>query len=196
MDWNQLRNRWHAGAGGHPIEPFLARVDARSGRLRATLVRRDALETVAAAVVFPFFAWLAWRTATQGQWLPFAFAALLVGWIAYVPLRLRAARRALPVMRVDIPTRDYLAAERDAMRVQARMLEDAWRWYLAPCAVGVVGLALSMRGVTLKTVAYSAVVLAFCWLLAHANRVAARTQFRALADDIDAQIRSFEEDHP
>jgi hypothetical protein len=196
MDWNQVRDRWHATGGEQPIEAFLAHVDARSGRLRATVLRRDVLETVVAAALLPFFAWLAWRTATQGQWLQFAFSALLVAWIAYVPLRLRAARRALPAMRADMPTRDYLAAERDAMRAQARMLEDAWRWYLAPCAVGVIGLAFATRGFTVRTLVYSAVVLAFCWLLARANRVAARTRFGALADDIDAQIRSLDEDRP
>jgi hypothetical protein len=196
MDWNDLRSRWRAAGPPSRVGALLERIGPRSDRLRAAISRRDFIESAIAIVLFPAFAWLAWQLASRGTWLPFAFVAFLLGWLVYVPLRLRAARRALPTMRADLPTRDYLAAERDAMRAQATMLEQVWRWYLAPCAIGVCGFVLSARGFTLKTIVYSAVVLAFCFLLGHANRVAARTQFRALADDIDRQIRSFEEDRP
>lgn len=194
MDWNDLRSRWRASEPPSPMAEMLDRVGARSGRLRSAISRRDLIESVIAIVMIPPFAWLAWQLGTRGLWLPFAFIAFLLGWLVYVPLRLRAARRALPVVRADMPTRDYLAAERDAMRVQATMLEAVWRWYLAPCAIGVIGFVLSARGFTLKTVLYSAVVLGFCALLGYANKVAAKTQFHTLADDIDHQIRSFEED--
>jgi len=196
MDWNELRNRWRASEPPSPMAAMLARIGSRSDRLRGAVLRRDFIETAVAVVMFPAFAWITWKLATHSAWLPFAFSAFLLAWIAYVPLRLRAARRALPVMRADLPTRDYLAAERDAMRVQAEMLEAVWRWYLAPCAIGVSGFMLSARGFTLKSVAYCAVVTGFCVLLGYANRAAARMQFRALADDIDTQLRSLEEDRP
>ena len=194
MDWNDLRERWRASEPPSRMAAMLERIGSRSDRLRFAVRRRDFLETAVAIVMFPAFAWLAWQLASRGVWLPFAFVAFLLGWLVYVPLRLRAARRTLPVMRADLPTRDYLAAERDAMLAQAKMLEAVWKWYLMPCAIGVVGFVVSARGFTAKTMAYSAVVLGFFVLLHHANRTAARKGFRAHADDIDAQVRSFEED--
>ena len=101
------------------------------------------------------------------------------------------ARLALPRHRADLPTRDYLAAERDGMIAQAGMLEAVWRWYLAPCAIGVVGFVVSARGITPKTLGYAAVVVGFCVLLHVANRAAAR-HFRTLADDIREQVAAFE----
>ena len=196
MDWNELRGRWRASEPPTPMAELLARIGSRSDRLRTAVFRRDFLESGIAILLFPAFAWLAWQLAQRGVWLPFAFVAFLLGWLVYVPLRLRAARRALPVMRPDLPTRDYLAAERDGMRVQATMLEAVWRWYLAPCAIGVIGVVLSLRGFTPKTILYSVVVAGFCVLIGVANKLAARTQFRALADEIDVQIRAIEEDRP
>ena len=196
MDWNDLRSRWRATEQPSSMLQMLGQIHTRSDKLRGAVRRRDFIETAIAILIFPAFAWLAWQLGSRGIWLPFAFVAFILGWLVYVPLRLRAARRALPQMRADMPTRDYLAAERDAMRAQAGMLEAVWRWYLAPCAFGIIGFVLSARGFTAKTIGYSVVVLGFCVLIGYANRVAARTQFRPLAEDIDTQIRSLEEERP
>lgn len=191
MDWNEMRDRWRAEPAKTPMAEMLARIGARSGRLRKAVLRRDVVETVVAIVMIPPFAWLAWQLGARGQWLPFAFIAFLLGWLVYVPLRLRRARLALPRHRADLPTRDYLAAEREGMIAQAGMLEAVWRWYLAPCAIGVVGFVVSARGITPKTLGYAAVVVGFCVLLHVANRAAAR-HFRTLADDIREQVAAFE----
>lgn len=82
----------------------------------------------------------------------------------------------------------YLARQRDAALVQARLLERAWLWYLTPPAVGIFGLTLAMSGVTTRSMAYLACVVALYSGLACINRRVARTQFRAHADQLQGHI--------
>ena len=82
------------------------------------------------------------------------------------------------------------------MLAQARMLEQAWLWYFAPCAAGVAGLAFSISGFTPKTIVYVAFVGVFCVVMAKANRVAARTAFRDHAAAIARQLEHIDEEQP
>ena len=196
MDWNELRHRWRE-APAIPVPQTLERdVEARDRKLRATVRRRDLLETVVAALMAPMFAglavWLAWR----GAWIAFGFCALIVAWIGYVPWRLKQARRALGEPRPDVTLVAYLRAQHEAMLAQARMLEQAWLWYVAPCMVGIGGLVLSLGGVTTKTVAYLGFVGAFGLVLGYANRRVARTEFRDHAAAIARQLERLDEEDP
>ncbi len=188
MDWNRIRTQWQATAADAAPEDVLRQVQARDAALRRQLKRRDLLETVVAIAIAPFFAGVAWWAADRGAWLPAFFAVAIVAWVLFVPLHLWRVRRALPDARPDLPLVDYLSAERTAMQAQARMLERIWFWYLGPCAFGIAGLTLSVRGPTPGALGYLAVVGALFALIAWANRHAARTQFGALADQIDEQI--------
>lgn len=196
MDWNELRHRWHE-VQATPVPPTLERdVEARDRALRDAVRRRDRLETLVAAAMAPLFAGIAAWLASRGAWIAFGFCALIVAWIGYVPWRLKQARRALAEPRPDLTLVEYLRAQRDAMLAQARMLEQAWLWYVAPCVVGIAGLVLSLGGVTTKTVAYLAVVGAGGIVLAYANRRAARTEFREQAAAIARQLERLDEEDP
>ena len=113
-----------------------------------------------------------------------------------MPLHLWRARRKLPARDAALAPAAYLALERDGLRAQARMLEQAWLWYVAPCVTGILGLVLATRGIDVKGMVYSACVLAFGALIAWANRVAARRHFGVLADDIQREIDKLEQEDP
>ena len=194
MDWNDLRRRWHDGPATPVPDTLQRELEQRDRSLRETLKRRDRIETGAALVIAPVFIALAVKLFVEGEWAAFAFAALIVAWIAFVPWRLWRARRALPTPRPELPTVAYLGAEREAMLAQARMLEQAWLWYFAPCAVGVAGLAFSVAGFTPKSVVYVAIVAAFCIVMSAANRHAARVAFRDHAAAIARQLEHVDEE--
>lgn len=187
MDWTRLQQQWQSGAAT-PMGEVLHEVQQRDRTLRAQLRRRDWLETGAALLVAPIFAIAGVFAATRQAWVIVFFCAFLTAWAAYVPWHLWQARRRLPEPQHDLALVDYLRQTRDAMLVQAQMLERIWVWYLAPCAFGVIGLSLATAGVTRGTLGYAAIVLAFCVFLAWLNRKVARIRFRAHADEIEQQL--------
>ena len=188
MDWRQIRQQWQTASDAAATDVALAEVQQRDRTLRAQLRRRDWLETGVAALVAPVFAVAAWFAGSRDAWWVMFFCIFLTLWCAFVPWRLWRARRGLPTPRHDLPLIDYLRQERAVMLGQARMLEQVWIWYLAPCAFGVIGLNASAMGWTPAVLAYAAVVLVFCLVLARLNHLAARTRFRAHAEQIEEQI--------
>ncbi len=188
MDWSKLRQQWQAEGVGASQSVPLEEVQRRDRSVRRRVKARDLIETVTAMLVAPAFVAIGWMLAGKGKWAAVGFCAFLVLWAAYVPIRLWQARRAMPSPNHELPMIDYLRQQRLAMIAQAEMLERIWIWYLAPCAVGVVGLSLSVSGPTRGVLIYSAIVLAFCALLGKANHYAARKQFRVHADHLETQI--------
>lgn len=188
MDWQQIRRRWQSGGDEPKPGDVLAAVQRRDLELRGQVERRDRLETAVAAVVAPAFAIAAWRAGAHGSWYVTSFCTLLTLWAAWVPVHLWRARRRLPTAHHDRPLVEYLREERLALVAQARMLERIWAWYLAPCAVGVIGLNVSIQGVTSGSMIYTVAVVAFFAVIARVNRHAARTRFRDLVAQIELQI--------
>lgn len=188
MDWSKLRQQWQAEGAGATPPVTVEQVQRRDRSVRRRVIARDLIETAAAIIVAPAFIAIGWKMIEMDQWLAAGFCAFLVLWAAYVPYRLWQARRAMPKPQHELPLIDHLRQQRLAMIAQAEMLERIWFWYLAPCAIGIAGLTLSVAGPRPKALIYLAGVLAFCALLGKANHHAARTHFRALAEQIDRQI--------
>ena len=188
MDWKQIRQQWQTAADAAGPDVAMVELQQRDRTLRAQLRRRDWLETGVALLVAPVFAVAAWFAGSRAAWGVMFFAVFLTLWCVYVPWRLWRARRSLPTPGHDLPLIDYMRQEHAAMIGQARMLERIWVWYLAPCAFGVIGLNVSAMGWTPGVLAYAAIVLAFCLFLARLNHLAARTRFRAHAEQIEKQI--------
>lgn len=187
MDWDKLGQQWReqSAAGG------LAPLDVLRERDRALwrkVWRRDLLETVAAVFVAACFAVAAVVALGRAEWLVAAWALLLVAWAAYVPFRLRSARRLAREPGPDMPLLAFLEQQREAMFAQARMLERVWAWYLGPPAIGLAGFMFSVRGVTPRSLAYVGVMLAFCVVIAWLNRYAARNEFGERARALQAAI--------
>lgn len=197
MNWNTLRQRWqHAEAGAQAtVDPRLIDdVRARERRLRAAVQRRDLLESGVALVLAPIFGYMSLRAGLGEKWWSMFFSAWLTAWTLYVPWRFWRVRRRMPDARTDLPVVDYLRRQRDAMLAQARLLEQVWIWYLAPCGIGVVGLNFAANGPTAGNFAYAAIVAAFLAWLGRLNRRAARTQFRDFVAEIDRQLATLSGD--
>ena len=189
MDWNEMRQQWQTQVPSGSFAPVgeLQRLDRR---LQRRVLWRDRVETVAAIFVAAWFALVTLGSLAQGQWIAAAFAALIMAWAVFVPFRLHHARRQVPVAGLRMPLLDNLRQQRDAALVQARMLEQAWLWYLTPPAIGIAGLVPAQRGVTAGTVAYLAAVALLYAGVAWLNRHTARVQFRSHADELQRQIES------
>lgn len=200
MDWNQMRQRWQS-AGEPPMASsdgeLLADLRQREARVSSQVRRRDRLETTVALLLAPIFGYAGWRAGLRGDWLPMFFMLWLTVWVIYVPWHFWRVRRRMSPARPQMALVDHLRQQRDAMLAQARMLEQVWLWYLAPCAIGAIGLNFAVSGATPRNFIYAAVVLAVCVLLDWLNRRAARTHFRDLATRIDQQLAALlKEDHP
>lgn len=198
MDWNRIRTQWQSGSGKGPVRIDDGMLDAlrkRERLLSATVRRRDWLESGIALLIAPIFAFAAWRAGLREAWWPMFFSVWLTLWVAYVPWHFWRVRRRMPRPEAVLPLHDYLRQQRAAMLAQARMLEQVWLWYLAPCAIGVIGLNFAAQGATTGNFIYAAIVLAFCAFLARLNRRAARTQFRDLAAQIDRQLEQLAQEH-
>lgn len=194
MDWHSIRQQWQQGMAPPAFEVALAEVCKRESEMHAQVWRRDLLETLCAALVAPFFAFIAVRYGLKAQWLTAAWAGLIAVWAAWVPLRLWRTRRLRPRPDPTRSLREYLQAERAALLEQAHMLEAIWLWYLAPCAIGVLGLTFSTGPITTGKCIYAAIVIAFCGLIGWVNRYAARTQFRSQADLIQVRLTQLSEE--
>lgn len=187
MDWDRIHDAWKQ----QPVPPTQVAIDTlreRDATLSRQVRTRDRVETIAAVVVAVWFALVALGEAATGAWLASASAAWLVAWAVYVPLRLHRARRQDPGSAAGLPLLQHLERQRARALAQARMLERAWLWYVAPVVVGLAGLTLATSGPTRGALAY----LGGCLLLgigvAWLNRHVARSRFRNHADALARQI--------
>ncbi len=189
MDWKQLQQRWQQQAPAEAGAESLDRVRERDAVLKATVKRRNRIETSVALLLFPLFAFAAWRAGLRGAWDSAFFSGWLAAWTLYVPWRLWRTRGSRPPRRADLAVLDYLREERAATLEQAELLEQAWLWYVLPCAVGAVGLNFAALGSRPTTWIYAVVVLAFSVGLAWYNRHVARTQLRTHAAALEHHLQ-------
>lgn len=194
MDWDRIRQQWktqpaHADTGVADS----ARLREQADRLQRTIRRRDRWETIAAIVVGVFFALVAGGAASDGNWPRLGFALLIVAWAVYIPIHLRRARRQLPDPRPDLPLRSFLVRQREAALAQARMLEQAWLWYVAPGVAGLLGLTLSEGDLGLGRQLYVVAVLVLGAVLVWINRRTATRVFHPHAQALQRQIETLDD---
>jgi hypothetical protein len=188
MDWNQLQQRWQQQAPAGIEAPSLDSVRRRDELLRATVRRRNRIETAVALLLFPVFAFAAWRAGLRGAFESAFFSTWLAVWTLYVPWTLWRTRSIQPQRSADVAVLDYLRQEREATLAQARLLEQAWLWYVLPCAIGVIGLNFAALGSRPMTWIYAGVVVTFSIAIALLNRRVARTELRSHAADLEHHI--------
>lgn len=193
MDWDNIRQQWQTQPPAAPAAaPSAERLRQESDRLQKRVRRRDLVETIAAVVVAVLFLLAAGSGFSRGNWVGASFALLLVAWAVIVPFQLRRARRKLPDPRRDLPPRTFLERQREAALAQARMLDRAWLWYVAPCMVGLLGLTFSAPGVETGDLLYGAFVVALGIFIAWINQRAAQV-FHEHARGLGQQINSLDE---
>lgn len=187
MDWDRIRERWQqqpADAGTIAIDALRRRDDALAKQVR----RRDRIEVIAAVVVALAFSGIALVAALERAWLELAFAVWLVAWAVSIPVWLHRGRAHLSEADPAVPLLQHLERRRQLAITQARMLERAWLWYVAPALVGLVGLTLAASGPTPGALAYLGACLALGAAIAWWNAHVARTRFRQHADALQQQI--------
>jgi hypothetical protein len=192
MDWNELRTDWQTRRDAAP-----AAVDLRPAareRLWRRVRIRDGLETAVALLMLPLFGFAAVRLAQAGFWVSALFAAGLVATLVYIPLRLRRARRRIPVPDPGRPVLEFLRAERDALSAQADMLRTVARWYSGPICVGVVGFFVGLAGFTLASLLYTLFVAGLFAAIEYANRAAVSKRFEPALERVEQQISNLQQE--
>lgn len=192
MDWNELRSDWQARHDEAPAALEL-RPDARE-RLWHRVRSRDRLETAVALLLLPVFGCAAVILGLAGLWVPALFSAGLVAAIAYIPFRLRRARRRIPVPDPGAPVLEFLGAERVALAAQADMLRSVARWYSGPICIGVIGFFVSQSGLTLMSAIYTLFVIYTFIAIEFANRSAVRKHFEPAIEAVEHQISNLNQE--
>ena len=193
MNWNQMRAQWQQQDAATRV-PDIRLLEQRDDALRATLKRRDRRETIAAVVVAAVFAINLPFAVAAGDWWRFAFALLLVASAAVTPRVLCMARGQGGDSAADVTLLQSLRGRHAHARAQARLLEWAGLWYVAPMTVGLVGLTLSVSGTTPLAIGYVVLVLAFSAFVAWLNWHVARRLLRPHAAQLQAQIDALSAD--
>ncbi|TKS54536.1 hypothetical protein E4582_07050 [Luteimonas yindakuii] len=189
MDWDRIRNEWRqqpAEQGAIAIDALRHRDEALARQVRS----RDRIETVAAVVVGLAFTAIGVVAVRVGAWLEVMFAAWLVAWAISVPVWLRRGRAPSRQADPGLPLLQHLQCRRDLALAQARMLERAWLWYVAPAMVGLAGMTLAASGPTPGALGYIGICVALGVAIAWWNRSVARTRFRRHADELQQQIET------
>jgi hypothetical protein len=173
MELDDLKGAWaNAGqtAGGASLDELIPRLR----RLRRGLFWRDVREIVAAAVLFPLFAWLGWIGQLRGEPLAprIGIALLLAGLLVAVAVLLWARR---PRASSGSPVGEHLRSELAHIDRQIFILRHIAWWYVAPIFVGINLFIAGVRGATsMFSITYATVTLAFSVFIVWLNRQGAR----------------------
>jgi hypothetical protein len=186
MHFEQLRAAWQRHVEESPgrIDPALLAglVEQFAVEFERTIVRRDRRETVAALVVIVLFGLSALGipaiVGKIGCLIVVAGAAAIIGmlWRAR-----RAGMRPSPAL----PLAEFLAAERDNLVRQIRLLRGVAWWYLSPIVIGANLVFWSMSSTRTAAVCYLVGTLLFGLFVWWLNQRAVRAHLQPLVDEID-----------
>jgi hypothetical protein len=173
MELDDLKGGW-ATAGQTPGGASLDELMPRLRRLRRGLFWRDTREIVAAAVLFPIFAWFGWIGQLRREPLaPRIGIGLLLAGLLLIVVVLLWARR--PRASAGSPVGEHLRAELAHMDRQIFILRHVAWWYVAPIFVGINLFVGGVRGArSTFAVTYAVVTLAFSVFIVWLNRQGAR----------------------
>lgn len=189
MNFDEIGTVWRSQTTP-AIEPA-RELDALRGRA-ARLIRavhwRDRLETGAALVLLPLFAWA--LVSAPGTVSAIGAAVLVLACIG-IPIRLRMARGRTPDP--ALPLIDALRAELARVRAQERLLGSVASWYLAPLCIGVILLVGGGTAPAAFRIGYAIVAVAFFGLLLHLNLGAVRRDIRPIAHELETWIAELDD---
>lgn len=170
-------------------------IDVQSSldRFHKSIRNRDLIETIAAIIVVPVFAFYAFiipHTLSK-------IASVLIGlWAVYVVIRLRNARRHKPGA-FTATYQEYLYKTREYLDVQKRLLDTVLYWYLLPGFVLILLFLAGFMGIPeketyiIRTGTGAAVLGVFAYFL---NRRAAKKHILPRLEKVDELIKVIEKE--
>jgi hypothetical protein len=171
-------------------EDLVSRVFGRVERLRAVIVRRDLVETVAAVGVGGIFALIFYFS---GNLVSKLGAAIVVFGACFVVFKLRSARIDRAPSRLDMSVRDYCTIEIERLDRQIRLLRSVLWWYISPSLGGAILMTFGIGGVGVATVAYSFFVLWFAWRIHAMNQRVVTGTLLPLHEELTDLLRELSE---
>ncbi len=120
-------------------EVDLDAIRRRAARFRRQIAVRNLVEVFAAGIVVAGFSALAWLA--DDPLRLWGHAAVAVGGLVIAGIVI--ARGEAPAAAPAASTAEFLAAERDALRYQARLLRWVPLWYLGPLIPGSILLTIA-----------------------------------------------------
>ena len=136
---------------------------------------REYLAMVAVAPVFCYFAWSAHNLSIQ------VGSALAVAGSVFVAVQLyrRGSARIVPAEMGGTACLDF---QRNELARQRDLLQNVWWWYLTPLMIGpmVIMAGAMLARPSIGQAVVTAIIIAFCFLVARWNRSAARSLQRKI----------------
>jgi protein-S-isoprenylcysteine O-methyltransferase Ste14 len=203
MNLDEVKNMWQQRNGelaGDRVDELAARVLAQMSTFSSKILRRDWIETAAAALVVLVFAFF--LQVDGFPWISkLGMVVSIVGCLEVVAV-LHWTRRRGGRPRYDLPLAEFCAAEVDRVDRQIWLLRNVSWWYTIPLLLGacivVLGVLLAVPELPLYvSVPWFAVFLAvivFCgWIIHSINQRAVR-QTLPLREELAAIAASLSED--
>jgi hypothetical protein len=184
-----LRQLWTTQeSDAHGFDP--AALDRRARMFHRRIMRRDAIEYAASALVVVIFGGIAFATP---EWSLRIACLLIIAGIIVVVRNLWTRRMPAPPEALGTAGLDYYRTELVRQRDSLASVE---RWYIAPMVPGMVAFLMASGWIAARTtplwlaLASTAVTLAFvtgvAWVIRRLNHIAARRLDREIRD-IDVQ---------
>jgi hypothetical protein len=178
----EVRNFWQGqGTEGLQFSPDEIRRKARA--FERTIRFRNLREYLALVAVAPVFCYFAWSAHN----LPIRVGSVLaIAGSSFVAVQLHR-RGSARLMSAEMGGTACLDFQRNELVRQRDLLQNVWWWYLAPLMIGplVIMAGAMLARPSIGQAVITAGMIAFCFLVAHWNRSAARSLQRKI-DALDA----------
>lgn len=169
---------------------ILQGVKEKSDAFDKRIWRRDLIESIAALVVFLFFAWIL----RDPSWVVRTGALMVMGGSAFIYWKLRRTRTQYDTPSMDRPVAEVIRTERAKVDVQIRLLERILEWYIAPLAIGVILVVAGDEGLSWFTVGYAAFVALISAGIYYLNQRAVRCSLRPRHKELTRLLQQVEEE--
>lgn len=194
MTFDDLREQWqesNAQATNQQLrEEALVRVCRGAERIKAKVLSRDIIETVAAIGAFLFFGIAIFN-------MPSLMArigtAIILVWCVQVVWRLHHTRLKGRMTKIDLTVCQYYQREVEDVERQIAMLRNILWWYVLPGFVGVNLVFSGLSASLLVSGVYFVVTLLFCGGVVWLNHRAVRITFLPLRKEINALLDELNE---
>lgn len=189
MELDALREAWlrqsTAADSARTVDQDVAATMERGRAMARRVRRRDWLETGACVVLLPF---LVMTLLQDDSRLVRAGALVTAVACVLIPIRLRMARRAAPV--VGLSLLETLRHELDYIAGQERLLRTSLWWYFLPLLLGFVLMILGFPGSPLRKAVVIGAGVALHGVLARVNWTAGQGAFASRRREVDDLLTS------